>query len=188
MPSPVDELREMRERLAREWAKDCQREGKLPAYGIAAQAAAEHILATTTEPTMADVEWDNEKHRGLGAVDEAGQGWVMLQDDGGYINCIGLDLNPVGAERGDLTPNGKRYELVEVTDKPAQADEPEYPETLTTVEDYENAPVGTIVALNGCLPYVKRGRNDWSDAFGDTCSDKGIAGHTREVLRWGWDA
>lgn len=66
------------------------------------------------------------------------------------------------------------------------ADQPEHPETLTTVEDYENAPEGTIVALNGCFPYVKRGRDDWSDVFGDTCSDKGLAGPARKVLRWGW--
>lgn len=151
-------------------------------------AAAEHILATTTPPAMDEVEWDNEKHRGLGAVDEAGQGWVMLQDDGGYINCIGLDLNPVGAERGDLTPNGKRYELVEVTDKPDQADEPEYPETLTTVEDYENAPEGTIVASNGQweVPHMKQNGLWWRS--GIASDNEFMARNCHPVLRWGWDA
>lgn len=43
------------ERLARQWATDCQGEGKLPAHGIAAQAAARYILSTI-DPTMADIE------------------------------------------------------------------------------------------------------------------------------------
>ena len=167
-----------RERLAREWAEDCQGEGKLPAYGIAAQAAAEHILATTPEPTMEGVQWDDEKHHLAGATLPHGGEVVMMWPDNygtGHIIAKEGEWPP-----DQLTPNGKRYKLVEVTDQP------EHPDVLKTVEDYENAPVGTIVALNGCLPYVKRGRNDWSDAFGDTCSDKGMAGPAREVLRRGW--
>lgn len=100
------------EQLAREWAESVRDSD--PIMSERAHAAAEYILTHVPAPTMAEVDWDDEKHRGLGAVDEAGQEWVMLQDDGGYINCIGLDLNPVGAERGELTPNGKRYELREV--------------------------------------------------------------------------
>ena len=184
-------------RLARQWAHRKQAQAKQhledAGYFIRedTQAAIEHILATTTDPlTMADVEWDDEKHYLAGATSElTSNEVVMLGPRAGMIDCFRIETGKtISTTRNALTPNGKRYELVEVTDKPDQADEPEYPETLTTVEDYENAPVGTIVALNGCLPYVKRGRNDWSDAFGDTCSDKGMAGHTREVLRWGWDA
>lgn len=110
-----------REKLAREWAKDCQGEGKLPAYGIAAQAAAEHIMATTTEPTMADVEWDD-KHFLAGATldtEESAEEMVMCgftRDGEIYV----VQPNPGRGKRGywtmpgDLTPNGKKYELVEV--------------------------------------------------------------------------
>lgn len=179
MPSPVDELREMRERLAREWAKDCQREGKLPAYGIAAQAAAEHIMATTTEPTMADVEWSDEKHRGAGATDTKGKTWVMFQDDGDYISCIGLGMNTCGVPAEELTPNGKKYKLVEVTGG-------EHPEVLTTEADYENAPEGTIVAQDGCDSWVKTNTNIWACGVVTYVNRDMSATGPYPVLRWGW--
>ena len=131
-----------------------QGEGKLPAYGIAAQAAAEYILAHVPAPTMQGVQWEHEKHHLAGATTPAGHDAVMMwhdEEDTGYI------ITDLDAWRPDqLTPNGKRYELREV----GAPEEPEHPDVLKTVEGYENAPVGTIVALNGCLPYVKRGRND----------------------------
>lgn len=172
-------MRNEQEKLAREWAERIK--SVPPGYHDQMHhAAADHILATTAPPTMADVEWDDEKHRGLGAVDEAGQEWVMLQDDGGYINCIGLDLNPVGAERGELTPNGKRYELREIT-------EPEHPETLTTVEDYENAPEGTIVKLSEYEePLRKYEQGRWADPYGYKFTNEHLAGTIRKVKRWGW--
>ena len=55
-----------RERLAREWATST-----LPKGDAKTMAAIEHILATTTEPTMADVEWDWDKHLLAGATLEA---------------------------------------------------------------------------------------------------------------------
>ena len=60
------------------------------------------------------------------------------------------------------------------------------PVELVTVEDFENAPAGTIVALNGDSPYLKRVLGDWADRFGDKRSDEGMAGISRKVLRWGW--
>ena len=64
--------------------------------------------------------------------------------------------------------------------------EPARPEFLETVEDYENAPVGTIVAIDGNHPWVKE-NNVWmqgsaADATAYTVPYlKGI----RRVLRWG---
>ena len=64
--------------------------------------------------------------------------------------------------------------------------EPAHPEFLETVEDYENAPVGTIVAIDGNHPWVKE-NNVWmqgsaADATAYTVPYlKGI----RRVLRWG---
>lgn len=165
-------------RLAREWAESklAMPTGHLDADVI---AAAEHILATTTEPTMADVEWSDEKYRGAGATDTNGKTWVMSENDGGYINCTGLDMSTCGAPAEELTPNGKRYELREVT-------EPGQPETLTTVEDYENAPEGTIAVISIGLgyPIMKHFGKWWRN--GISLTSVNISGGTREVLRWGW--
>lgn len=168
------------ERLARQWAELVKSVPEVD-YGTKANAAAEYILDHTAPPTMADTEWDDEKHRGLGAVDDAGQEWVMLQDDGGYINCVGLDLNPVGAERDELTPNGKRYKLVEV---------PDHPEVLETVEDYENAPEGTVVASGSEEPWMKT-QDRWRSRGSTTWTDQAMVRNfplmpNRRVLRWGW--
>lgn len=96
-------------KLARQWA-----ETRNPnALSEDARAARDYILATTPQPTMAEVEWDEAKHRGSGATDTNGKTWVMSENDGGYINCIGLDMSTCGAPAEDLTPNGKRYKLVE---------------------------------------------------------------------------
>lgn len=175
-------------KLARKWAADCQGEGKLPAYGIAAQAAAEYILATTTEPTMADVDWDDEKHRGAGATDTNGKLWIMSQNDGDYINCIGLDMVTCGAHASDLTPNGKRYELREVTNTPDIPDEPEHTAILITEDDYASAPEGTIVDVNDCV--ARRGMYGWriSGAKSRFTSYEMAQLGEGDVIRWGgWD-
>lgn len=174
-----------REKLAREWAKDCQGEGKLPAYGIAAQAAAEHIMATTTEPTMADTEWDGDKHFLAGATLDAEENEEEMVMCGYTRDGEIYVVQPDGEKRGywpmpcDLTPNGKRYELREVT-------APEHPETLTTVEDYENAPEGTIVALQGTsAAWVKDG-GKWKRGTYAIIDSVAASAHARTVLRKGW--
>ena len=154
--------------------------------------AAQLILATTTPPTMADVEWDDEKHRGAGATDTiSGKSWVMIQDDGDYVNCIDFDMESFGILASELTPNGKKYELHEMgetvsSNEKVGPDQKEHPETLRTAEDYKDAPVGTIVAHNGFFPYVKKGRDVWTDTFDDKFPDDFLSGISRQVLRWGW--
>lgn len=163
--------------LARKWAVDCQGEGKLPAYGIAAQAAAEYILATTPPPTMADVEWDDEKHHLHGATAPDGEEVVMMWPEDDYIRTAQESWS-----RDCLTPNGKRYELREV----GAPEEPEHPETLVTEQDYENAPEGTIVNIDGTVAI--RGVYGW------ICTGEDAIYRTRgmfdqgegEVIRWGW--
>lgn len=163
------------ERLAREWAEYIKSETSL----IRTQevhAAAEYILATTTPPTMADVEWDDEKHRLAGATTPTGRDLVMMWNKESPDQIV----TEVGAwERELLTPNGKRYKLVEIG-------KPEHPEVLTTVEDYENAPTGTVVANRGFFPLVKKEPNCWLDPFHTMHHDRGLAGASRKVLRWGW--
>lgn len=163
-----------REKLARQWAEKTR--DNFMSSSELEEAAADYILATTTPPTMEDVEWDDDIHRGLGAVDDAGQEWVMLQDDGPYISLIGLDLNPVGAKREELTPNGKRYELREKSD---------HPEVLETLEDYKNAPAKTLVCFHDCEPFLKEDDGGWTVQGGHPWSDEELEGTRRSVLRWG---
>lgn len=179
-------------RLARKWAerkqKQAERHWEDSGYTIRedTQAAIKHVLATTPEPTMEDVEWEDKKHHLAGATTPDGDEVVMMWHDANGTGHIIADLGE--GPRESLTPNGKRYELVEVTDKPEPADEPEHPETLETLEDYENAPDGTIVALPRTIKtWVKAGADGWLGSLGFR-SSASMAGTPRTMLRegWGW--
>lgn len=158
-----------------------------------ALAAAEFVMTNTKPETMADVEWNDDEHRGMGAVDKAGQEWVMLSDDGSYINLVGLDLNPVGAKSEDLTPNGKRYELIEVGATVSQHenagdDQPGWPKALETVRCYESAPVGTVVcrSISPRIVYCKTGYGIWEETGRERrFASYEMGGVVRVVLRWG---
>lgn len=59
------------------------------------------------------------------------------------------------------------------------------PETLTTLEDYENAPEGTIVEYeNNNMPYVKQSYL-WGGVH-DRMTLGELDGNSSRVLRWGW--
>ena len=60
------------------------------------------------------------------------------------------------------------------------------PVELTTAEDFENAPEGTIVARNEDYPFVKNGQGNWWDTYHNMFDEKELAGTSRKVLRWGW--
>lgn len=171
-------------KLARKWAADCQGEGKLPAYGIAAQAAAEYILATTAESTMAGTAWVKETHYLAGAVTKNGTELIMLDMDDDLILVVNPDTADLTNFDGyELTPNGKHYELREVTDKP---DEPTHPATLATQKDYEDAPVGTIVAKVDGHPWMKAHPIRWESGVKTLPNrDISVIG-PHQVLRKGW--
>lgn len=146
--------------------------------------AAEHILATTNPPTMDKVAWDVEKHVLAGArlhTDNDEQvDVVMLGKDVSMIEYATLDGKPGFEHCSYLTPNGKRYELREVTDKPSN------PETLTTVEDYRTAPVGTIaVDLNG-YPWLKINSAIWVSRRLEFSPQTMSMHGPHSVLRPGW--
>ena len=182
-------MRNEQERLAREWAERKREQAKRhwedSGYSIRedTQAAIEHILATTAPPSMADVKWEDEKHYLAGATSEIdGSECVMIAPLDDLIVNV-----PLGGGRlaltspGALTPDGKRYEPREI------GDEPEHPETLYTVEDYENALDGTIVAVPGwgSVPLLKRDGKWHRDRL--AFESKELAGDSPvAVLRWGW--
>lgn len=105
----------------------------------------------------------------------------MLGPRAGMIDCFRIETGKtISTTRNALTPNGKRYELREVG-------APEHPETLTTMEDYENAPEGTIAVISDGLgyPIVKHFGKWWRNGIAFSSDD--ISEDTREVLREGWD-
>ena len=167
------------ERLARQWAEKYLRYAD-ESDSAELYAAAQIIKANTTKPTMADVEWSDEKHFLAEATDGDGDAVVMCGENAeGEISVIVLwDHLNYSTPKGQLTPNGKSYKLVEVT-----ADE--HPETLSTVEDYEDAPQGTIVALADSPPWSKTPSGGWRQA-GDYRTSPEMVGAKRKMLRWGW--
>lgn len=179
-----------RECLARQWAENFKADILYDATMDELAAASEHILATTNPPTMDKVAWDVEKHVLAGArlhTDNDEQvDVVMLAKDVSIIDYATLDGKPGYEHCSYFTPNGKRYELLEVTDKP------ECPETLSTLEDYENAPIWTIVTTPVLgLVYLKVLDGKW---VATACTVKldsidlveGNPGDsTMSVLRWG---
>lgn len=62
----------------------------------------------------------------------------------------------------------------------------DHPRTLTTTEDYESAPWGTIVAIDNSYAFVK-GASGWYHLDVKYSSDV-LADHERVVMRWGWKA
>lgn len=103
------------ENLAREWAERVKAE-PMEIYSPVIYAAAEFILANTKPLTMADVEWDWEKHYLAGATNVIGDvECVMIAPvDGMIVNAEFGDGRLVRTSPGALTPNGKWYELREV--------------------------------------------------------------------------
>lgn len=213
-----------RNRMAREWAEKIK---SVPVinYGLEANAAADHIMATTDPLTMADVEWDDHEHYLTGATSSiGGKECVMISEaEGVIVNARLGDDRVVLTTRGALTPNGKKYELREVgagepdvhraralveelardhnlhslsDGKLARSmnavldaltgEKPEHPQVLSTVEDYQNAPVGTVVAAKGFFPYMKLGQGYWVNRSLGPHFEADMASEACEVLRWGW--
>lgn len=175
-----------REQLAREWAEGFSRDVTSVTHEHV-QAAIEFILKATKPQTMADVAWawNSEKHFLLGVTD-------------GYEDLVALDMQRLvegdpmellvcdidgsdGVSRRDpaeLTPNGKRYRLVEETDNP---------KLLNSESDYGSAPVGTVVCKPECyVPFVKVPQGYW-ETGNHIYASVDLAGDERSVLRWGGD-
>lgn len=158
--------------------------------------AAQYILVTIPL-TVAQRNWGDKQIFMQGVVDKIGDRLhdvVMVgpvDGDPDYLYCIKPDSSWGKVRKDQLIPNGRRYELREVTDMPAQADEPEqsepeHPETLTTVEDYENAPEGTIVALQASASVWVKSDGMWRRGDYDTRTSASMAGVSRTILRLGW--
>lgn len=161
-----------------EWAKDVVSEPEK--HSLDAHIAAEHILATNAELTMADIRWDETRHHLAGATTNVGNSVVMmwLDHNSGRINTA------MGSYRPDaLTPNDRRYELVKVK-KSKDLDRPVHPEALCTEEDFDNAPEGTIVADSYADPWVKHDHM-WYSHGSERDSEDMVTHDGLPVVRWG---
>lgn len=171
-----------REQLAREWAEGFTRDVTSVTHEHV-QAAIAFILEATKPQTMADVAWNSEKHFLLGVTDGY-EDLVALDKqrlvEGDPVELLVCDIDGSdGISRRDpveLTPNGKRFRLVEETDNP---------KVLNSESDYRLAPVGTVVCKPEChVPFVKASRGHWET--GDHIyASVDLAGDERSVLRWG---
>lgn len=179
-----------REKLARQWAEDYQKNYPefLPESHAAemvkrAKAAADYILEHT-EPEIPELNrWDG--------VEMDGREWVVRSaSKTGKLALIASDGSAYAHDFAEnVTPNGKKYELREVT-------KPDHPEVLKTVEDYENAPEGTIVVTPGedSMAVQKLDDGKWGiigvkklvDA--EDCSRASADHGATTVLRWGGEA
>lgn len=165
------------ERLARQWAEKYLRYAD-ESDSAELYAAAQVVKAHITPLTMADVKWVKELHYLAGVTTKNGTELMMLDIDEDLI----LTVNPDTADQTyfdgyELTPNGKRYELREVTEQ-------EHPVVLEMLNDYDAAPEGTIVATAHGVPWVKEVGEWW---VGDRpVTSESIAYQPRFVLRWGW--
>lgn len=128
-----------REQLAREWAEGFSRDVTSVTYEHV-QAAIDFILESTEPQTMADVAWawNSEKHFLLGVTD--GHEDLVALDmqrlvEGDPVELLVCDIDGSdGVSRRDpaeITPNGKRYRLVEETDNPKVLKHPR-----SSIDDY----------------------------------------------------
>ena len=133
--------------IAREWAEKISIREKITfSVDDETLAAARHILAATTPPTMADLGWDNEAHAGLcaestddGVVRMIGPDWV--NDHADHIMCYLGDGQFDGLPMRSLTPlpPGTRLDLTPRRE-PESTPEPVPESVLTTEEDVKPDP------------------------------------------------
>lgn len=97
---------------------------------------------------------------------------------GAHLSDASLyDADPTAAV---TTPDPTRTSAAESTTAPS------HPAVLTTKEDYENAPAGTIVASDFSDPWVKDFMGFWLCGSPDEAETSSVmAKFTRHVLRWG---
>lgn len=114
--------------VAREWAERAMNldlSDDVPRCGY--RAAARYILATTTPPTMADVEWDDEVHSGLCAEHTKLGTVLMLSEWSGEIACFAEGYTTLWLAPKHLTPlPGPKIDLTP-RQEPESTPEPEQP-------------------------------------------------------------
>lgn len=138
----------------------------------------EHEAVKPKRPTVADTGWRDE-YRGMWAEHKVtNRVFLMLDDDGERVRCFDSHSNMWGVKNEALIP---RPDLapVSLTTHPAY---------LETLEDYQNAPVGTVVSYRDAEIYascVKDGSGEWAGVGIDNYDYSAyLASARRRVLYW----
>lgn len=170
---------------AREWARQVMDN---PGYTSPfMQTVAKTLLDLLPKMTMAELEWEHDLHHLAGATTPDGKEVVMMWLDdveSGLVMCSNAAWHP-----DRLIPNGKRYELREVTvssNENVGLDQPEHPTVLKTEEDFEDAPNGTIVAKSKRSASTKFATGEWGNPHTRECPQYMAECGPWTVLRWGW--
>lgn len=195
-----------------EWAK---LHVGMPGYDEAAQ----HILNLTGfGETMESQVWDPEEHALTGADTGAREVIMLDVDPRGDIVVMGTEDHCVSSVIPRiLTPNGRRYEITEInTDaevvpinrdaftpvEPEPSGEPIDQLNLDDLTgwttdapygDLKNAPEGTVVAIEGKLPWALDALQRWwcgpaskaHDVLLEDLSEADAKGERVAILRWG---
>lgn len=117
---------------------------------------------------------------------------ILASTSRDYVVCYKVHSGLFDVVRkGDLFLNGKNYKIVEDAETVSQHenvgdDQPEHPGTLCGEHDYQDAPIGTIVAANGGNVYLKTGDHSWCIAGVEDVEAGLSLDRPRTVLRWGW--
>ena len=131
---------------------------------------------------MDTIVWNDDVHRGMAAIDEDGETWIMQSEEDDVINLIHPEtLAYVWGYKKHLTPTGTHHHFTP---------EPGHLTVLKTAKDYKTAPIGTIAAIDGYDPIIKS-EDGWEDTDGEVLTDKEsaeLAIAERKVLRWGRNA
>ena len=179
-------MRNNQDQIAREWAVEYL--DNLPEFGAVwaaelvekAKTAAEYIMATTKPETMDDMIWEEDKYHLAGATTQRDGDVVMMFLDGSWDGKESLICCDKGAYYPSaLTPNGKKYKIVEL---------PDHPTHLDSVQGFWDAPEGTVVGTDDGLPWWKGG-GIWvcGDGSGRRTSNEMFEEEgSVEVLRWDW--
>lgn len=109
-----------------------------------------------------------------------------------WASCVAFAVDCIGGKNLDESMQAAAQIVLETLQKAtvsqdeSVADEQQdHPKQLSSREDYEWAPEGTVVAKNGASPWGKVGPDYWRGDWGEVSTDLGMTDETREVLRWG---
>lgn len=158
--------------IARRWAQIAREDARL-----STQEAAKALLALLPEPTLAEIGWDWDTHHMAGAITPQEEEVVMLwfDDDANLVICAESAWRP-----DELTPTGRRYKLAALNKQTAHT------WYLTTAEEAEDVPEGTIIAKPGSEPYLMDDDLGWITPSGAYTHEHVVENLPWCVLRWGW--
>ncbi|WP_288833722.1 hypothetical protein [uncultured Corynebacterium sp.] len=161
----------------------------------AGEAAVYRILRSLPEPTeitfadLAEEEWPDYWGCAVEHKKHGRKGWALGRDLDGYITVLvegeGLPTTLWFPESTTIFPDEPRLHIPGHTPEPT----PDHPTTLTTEEDYQDAPAGTVVA-SGDSPervWIRGERYGWFEVgkVGFVCSSTMAERGSATVLRWG---